>query len=193
MDSWYWLAETPIDSHPRQRREFGKSTKKGNSDKCRPCDIEVENVNNINKDCRIFAQKECNLRQDKSVPHLHLCKFRNNELEVEQKWYRQKTAKLSQNNQVKILWDYIMQTYRIQTKHNRCWRKKCPLTDVAFHGGYKIKAKECGTLTSVFQVITGSLGSRVFVFKCRSCIMRVFHQFVFAEYLQNQTFEAVLY
>ena len=152
------------------------------SDRCRLCGEAVENVTHIVSGCKMLAQKNYKRRHDKVCSHLHWCLSRKYGLVVDSKWYHHKPDKVVENDVVKILWDYNIQTDRI-IEHRRPditavdkVRRKCLIVDVAIPGDQNTTKKEFEKInnyselrveiarvwnmeTEVVPVVIGALGS----------------------------------
>ena len=66
----------------------------------------------------MLAPKDYKRRHDKVCSHLHWCLSRKYGFVVDSKRYHHKPDKVVENDVVKILWDYNIQTDRI-TEHRR--------------------------------------------------------------------------
>ena len=89
------------------------------SGKCRMCGAREETVAHIVSECDKLAQKEYKIwRHDKvaMVIHWELC--HRHGFPTEEKWYDHRIEKVLENDKVKILWDFKIQTYKV-IEHSR--------------------------------------------------------------------------
>ena len=118
------------------------------SEKCRMCGERDESITHLIAKCKKLAQKEYKQRHDNiaRIVHLELCqKFG---LVGEVKWYNHKPAGAVENDRVKILWDFNIQTDHV-IQHRRPDivvlyknERKCHLIDIAVPGDKRIELKE---------------------------------------------------
>ena len=115
---------------------------------CRLCGKKVENVTHIVSACKMLAQKDYKRRHDKVCSHLHWCLSKKYGLDVDNKWYYHRPEKVVENDVVKILWDFNIQTDRI-IEHHRPGitvidktSRKCLVVDVAIPGDQNVAKKE---------------------------------------------------
>ena len=152
------------------------------SDKCRLCGEKVESVMHIVSACSMLAQKDYKRRHDKVCLNLHWTLCRKYGLEVSKKWYQHKVDSVVENERVKILWDFNIQTDR-EIKHRRPdivvvnkEKNECTIIDVANPGDHNLAQKKFEKLdnyselrlevarmwnkkTVVVPIIIGALGS----------------------------------
>ena len=86
---------------------------------CRLCGEREETVSHIVAECKILAQREYKMwRHDKvgQVIHWKLCQKFN--IPCKDKWYDHDPEGVIENDQVKVLWDFRIQTDH-QIEHNR--------------------------------------------------------------------------
>ena len=99
------------------------------------------------KEVSKMAQTEYKVRQDKlaKVIHWDLCKKWG--VQVTAKWYHHVPEKVTETDQVKILWDFNIQTDHV-IKHRRpdivvlCRYKMCHLIDIAVPGDFRVASRE---------------------------------------------------
>ena len=183
-ESWDWLSKGDLKRETEslliaaQHQALNTNSVRKNiyhqveSDRCRLCDEAVENVTHIVSGCKMLAQKDYKRRHDKVCSHLHWCLSRKYGLDVDSKWYHHKPNKVIENDVVKIVWDYNIQTDRI-IEHRK---RKCLIVDVAIPGDQNITKKEFEKInnyselrveiarvwimeTEVVPVVIGALGS----------------------------------
>ena len=115
---------------------------------CRLCKEKGESVYHIVSECKVLAQREYKRRHDKIAQFVHweLCgKFRG---ERASNWYEHRPEGVIENDEVKILWDFMIQCDRmveyrkpdivvVEKKERRCL-----VIDVAVPGDIRIEEKE---------------------------------------------------
>ena len=115
---------------------------------CRMCNKAEETVFHIVSECSKMAQTEYKGRHDKlaKVIHWDLCKKYG--VKVLAKWYDHVPEKVVENDQVKILWDFNIQTDHV-IQHRRPdvvlldkTKKMCHLIDIAVPGDIRVASKE---------------------------------------------------
>ena len=139
-------------------------------------------VNHIVSACQTLAQREYKRRHDKVCANLHWNLCRKFGIEVTEKWYQHQPEAVVENEQVKILWDFMIQCDR-DIEHRKPdivvvnkEANTCQLIDVACHSdlnlvgkrneklrNYQLLRVEVARLwdkkTSIIPVIIGALGS----------------------------------
>jgi hypothetical protein len=152
------------------------------TDRCRLCGTELETVNHIVSACQTLAQREYKRRHDKVCANLHWNLCRKFGIEVTEKWYQHQPEAVVENEQVKILWDFMIQCDR-DIEHRKPdivvvnkEANTCQLIDVACPSdlnlvgkrneklrNYQLLRVEVARLwdkkTSIIPVIIGALGS----------------------------------
>ena len=109
------------------------------------CGERDESIPHLISECKNLAQKEYNQRHDNiaRIVHLELCqKFG---LVGEVKWYNHKPAGAVENDRVKILWDFNIQTDHV-IQHKRPVllyknERKCHLIGITVPGDKRIELK----------------------------------------------------
>ena len=118
------------------------------SEKCRMCGERDESINHLIAKCKKLAQKEYKQRHDNiaRIVHVELCeKFG---LVGEVTWYNHKPASVVENDRVKILWDFNIQTdHVIQQKRPNIVvlykkERKCHFVDIAVPGDKRSELKQ---------------------------------------------------
>ena len=193
-ESWNWLSKGDLKRETEsllmaaQEQALNTNSVKKEiygvigSEKCRLCGEKVESVTHIVSACKMLAQKEYKRRHDKVCLNLHWSLCKKYGMEVEEKWYKHKPEAVIQNEDVKILWDFMIQCDRviehrkpdivvIEKKTNKCF-----IIDVANPGDHNLEKKKAEKLenyaelrvevarmwnkdTVVIPVIIGALGS----------------------------------
>ena len=112
------------------------------------CGEKDETVNHILCECSALAQKEYKKRHDGVARTLHWDLCKKHGLENEDKWYEHHPKPVSENQEVKLLWDFTIQTDKNVT-HNRPditlihkKNSKCYIIDIACPGDKRIQDKE---------------------------------------------------
>lgn len=125
----------------------------GTSDdsKCRLCKEKEETIDHLVSACSKIAQTDYKERHNKvaSMLHWNLCKKYH--LPAADKWWEHKVEKVLQNDDVKILWDFKIQTDK-HLAHNIpditvVEKKQVWLVDVAIPGDSRIQQKEIEKIT----------------------------------------------
>ena len=118
------------------------------SEKCRMCGDKYESIIRLIAECEKLVQKDYKRRHDiiARIVHLELCqKFG---LVSQVKWYNHKPASVVENDRVKILWDFNIQTdYVIQHRKPSIvvlykTERKRHLINIAVPGDKRIELKE---------------------------------------------------
>ena len=131
-------------------RYIGKEIDKEDiSAECRLCNERNETVSHIVSECKMLAQNHYkNWRHDKIAQILHwkLCQLYC--FDCSEKWYEHEIEKVLENDDVKILWDFKIQTDKVLehsrpdiTIHKKA-KKECILVDVACPFDTRVKEKE---------------------------------------------------
>ena len=117
------------------------------SNKCRLCKEKVETPTHIVSGCKMLAQKEYKRRHDKVCLNLHwlLCKKYN--INVAERWYQHHPDSIVENEEVKIMWDMLIQCDRY-IEHRRPdivvvekANNKCKIIDVACPNEQRLEEK----------------------------------------------------
>ena len=116
---------------------------------CRLCGEREETVAHIVSECKQLAQRQYKeWRHDviAKVIHWEMCKV--NDLPYAEKWYEHKPESVTENERVKILWDFKIQTDK-ELKHNKPdivildkQKRTCMIIDVACPFDIRIQEKE---------------------------------------------------
>ena len=118
------------------------------SPSCRLCGQKSETVSHVISECPKLAQREYKRRHDKvaKIVHWKLCGKYN--LEREQKWYEHEPEGVTENDEVKILWDINIQCDRVIGRRRPdivVIEKEgniCKIVDIAIPGDCRIAEKE---------------------------------------------------
>ena len=118
------------------------------SEKCRVCGERDESISHIIAECKKLAQTEYKQRHDSIARILHLEMCQHHKLIGEVTWYNHKPESIMENENVKILWDFNVQTNHliehrrpdIVILHKR--ERRCDMIDVAVPGDKRVASKE---------------------------------------------------
>jgi hypothetical protein len=128
-----------------------KIDKTTDDSKCRLCKEKEETVDHLVSACSKIAQTDYKERHNKvaSMLHWNLCKKYN--IPAADKWWEHKVEKVLQQDDVKILWDFKIQTDK-HLAHNIpditvVEKKQVWLIDVAIPGDSRIQQKEVEKIT----------------------------------------------
>ena len=193
-DSWIWLSKGDLKRETEslliaaQDQALATNSVKhsiyntAESNKCRLCGTKVESVTHIISACSMLAQKNYKRRHDMLCKNLHwnICKVF--ELDKADKWYQHVPSPVMENDKVKLLYDFTLQTDREihHRKPDLVLLKKesrdCFIVDVAIPGDHRIDIKEVEKIDNyselrleisrmwnvsckVIPVVIGALGS----------------------------------
>ncbi|XP_072173963.1 uncharacterized protein [Diadema setosum] len=193
-DTWLWLKKGELKKETEgliiaaQEQALSTNALKAKIQKrdvdatCKICRERDETVQHIVCGCSKLAQKEYKRRHDKLAQVLHWELCRKHEIPCESKWYMHKPQKVSENDQVKILWDFDVQTDNV-IQHRRPdiivverARQMCTIVDVAVPGDSRVAEKEKEKIekyqdlarelrrlwnmrTKVIPIVVGALGT----------------------------------
>ena len=159
-ESWRWLREGELKKETEglimaaQTQSLRTNAVKAKIDKstsdatCRVCKQAEETVDHIVSGCSKFAQKEYKRRHDCVARALHWDLCRMYDIQTAQKWYEHQPEGVVEKENVKILWDFNIQTdNEIQARrpdiviHDKS-NKSCYIIDVAIPGDARVPQKE---------------------------------------------------
>ena len=159
-ESWRWLREGELKKETEglimaaQTQSLRTNAVKAKIDKstsdatCRVCNQAEETVDHIVSGCSKFAQKEYKRRHDCVARALHWDLCRMYDIQTAQKWYEHQPEGVVEKENVKILWDFNIQTdNEIQARrpdiviHDKS-NKSCYIIDVAIPGDARVPQKE---------------------------------------------------
>ena len=159
-ESWGWLRDGELKKETEglimaaQTQSLRTNTIKTMIDKtqedpkCRMCKQKEETVSHIVSECPKLAQKEYKRRHDCVAKALHWDLCRLYDIDCGNKWYEHQPEGVLETSDVKILWDFNIQTdNEIQARRpdivvvNKKDRK-CYIIDVAVQGDVRIAEKE---------------------------------------------------
>ena len=170
--------EQALNTNAITRNLYGKDC----TDRCRLCGDQLETVAHIVSACSTLAQKEYKRRHDKVCINLHWNLCQKYGLQVCDKWYQHHPDTVTENNDVKILWDFMVQCDR-QIVHRKPDiividknTNECQIIDVACPSDVNLTNKKNEKLqkyqelrveisrlwnkrTTIIPIIIGALGS----------------------------------
>ena len=157
-----------------------KIDKTSTNSKCRLCKVKEETVDHLVSSCSKIAQTDYKERHDKVARMLHWNLCKNYNIQATDQWWKHQPEKVIENEEVKILWDFQLQTDR-KIAHNIpditvIERDQIWLIDVAIPGDARIEDKTLEKITkyqdlrieiqrlmerktTVVPVIVGALGA----------------------------------
>ena len=123
-ETWCWLRKSDLkveteailcaaqEQAIRMNYVKHKIVKTAQSPLCRMCDKKSETISHIVSECEKLAQKEYKRRHDNvaRIVHWKLCGKYN--LKRSEKWYEHAPEDVVENEEVKILWDVMIQCDR---------------------------------------------------------------------------------
>ena len=118
------------------------------SPKCRLCGDKDETIDHIVSGCSKLAQSEYKKRHDKVASAVHWSMCKNYNIPCSDKWYTHQADKVAENDEVKILWDFNIQTGHVIVHRRpdivliKKDIKKMYIIDIAVPGDSRIKSKE---------------------------------------------------
>ena len=162
---WYWLRKADLKVKMEamlcaaQEQAIRTNYVKRRIDKtpqsplCRMCDKKSEAISHIVSECEKLAQKDYKRRHD-NVARIVQWNLRvKYNLKKSEKWYEHAPEVVTENGEVNILWDVMIQCDRevnarkpeivVVNKNGR----SCAITDIAISGDIKVSEKEKEKLT----------------------------------------------
>ena len=182
-ESWMWLqrgtlkreTESLITAAQEQalwtNYRKAKIEKDGTSPLCRMCKQADETVSHIVSECSKMTQSEYRGRHDKVVTAVHWGLAKKHGLEHSEQWYQQKAEKVSENDKVKLFWDFNVFTDRVIEARRpdimvlNKETKECLIVDIAVPGDTRITTKEDEKIEK-YSELCRELG-RLWGVKCR--------------------------
>ena len=160
QETWQWLKRGTLkretealivaaqDQALRTNYRKAKIEKNACSSLCRMCKERDETVSHIVSECPKLAQTEYKGRHDRVAAAVHWSLCKKHKLETSDRWYKHRAEKVLENEQVKILWDFSVQTDKliharrpdiiVVDKTN----STCQLIDIAVPGDTRTYDKE---------------------------------------------------
>ena len=125
---------------------------------CRLCKVKEETIDHLVSSCNKITQTVYKERHDKvaSMLHWNLCRKYN--LPTADKWWEHKVDKVLQKEDVKILWDFKIQTDK-HLAHNKpditvIEKKRVWIIDVTIPGDGRIEEKELEKVSKCQDLMT---------------------------------------
>ena len=160
INSWNWLHQQNLkketegliiaaqDQALRTNYIKKKIDKEDINPTCRMCHNSNETIDHILSSCGKLAQNEYKKRHDKVAAIIHWSMCRNHNFEATDKWYEHRAEKVVESDEIKILWDFHIQTDK-PVEHCRpdivLVKKKentAIIVDVAVPGDCRVGSKE---------------------------------------------------
>ena len=119
--------------------------------KCRLCKESDETVDHILSSCKKIAQTDYKIQHNTVVKMIHWNICKNYHITTTNNWWEHIVDKVVENENVKILWDFRIQTDKILA-HNTpdltvIEKKKVWLIDIAIPGDSRVEEKELEKIT----------------------------------------------
>ncbi|XP_067940473.1 uncharacterized protein [Watersipora subatra] len=125
-----------------------KIEKSINYPKCRLCKQKDETVSHIVSECSKIAQTEYKGPHDKVARPVHWSICKKHELPHTEKWYEHRAEAVLENEKVKLLWDFNVQTDQVLEARRpdliltNKETKQCQVTDIAIPRDTRVVQKE---------------------------------------------------
>ena len=122
--------------------------KTATSPMCRLCHNKSETIDHVLSGCPKLSQSEYKRRHDNVAAAIHWCMCRKYQIECKDKWYEHRADKVAENDDVKLLWDFHMQTDHVIEARRPdivLVKKKeatAVIVDIAVPGDTRIKTRE---------------------------------------------------
>ena len=118
------------------------------SPRCRLCHNRNETVDHILSGCEKLAQSEYKKRHDKVAAAIHWCMCKKHHIQCEEKWYQHIAEKVTETDDVKLLWDFPVQNdHMIEARRPDIIlvekkKRNCVIIDISVPGDTRIVSKE---------------------------------------------------
>ena len=115
---------------------------------CRLCHNKNETIDHVLSGCPKLSQAEYKSRHDNVAAAIHWSMCRKYQIECKDKWYEHRAEKVAENDEVKLLWDFHMQTDHVIEARRPAIvlvKKKeatAVIVDIAVPGDTRIKTRE---------------------------------------------------
>ena len=122
--------------------------KTATSPMCRLCHNKNETIDHVLSGCPKLSQAEYKSRHDNVAAAIHWSMCRKYQIECKDKWYEHRAEKVAENDEVKLLWDFHMQTDHVIEARRPdivLVKKKeatAVIVDIAVPGDTRIKTRE---------------------------------------------------
>jgi len=159
-ETWQWMKRGSLkretesliiaaqDQALRTNYRKAKIEKSTNISMCRLCKEKEETVSHIVSECSKIAQTEYKKRHDRVATAIHWAICKKSGLPHTEKWYDHRAEPVTENEHVKLLWDFTVQTDRtIQARRPDLILidkivDECKIIDVAVPGDTRVVKKE---------------------------------------------------
>ena len=160
VDTWEWLHRSDLkretegllvaaqDQALRTNWIKSKIDKDGSQPLCRLCFHQDETIDHVLSGCSKLAQQDYKARHDKVAAALHWNLCKKYHFDHHKQWYNHHAEKVLENESVKLLWDFHIQTDH-KVEHCRPdlilvdkKKKEALIIDVAVPGDTRIKKAE---------------------------------------------------
>ncbi len=159
-ESWQWLKRGSLkrqtesliiaaqDQALRTNYRKAKIEKTTTCSKCRLCKDKDETVSHLISECSKIAQTEYKHRHDKVAAAVHWSICKKHDLPHTEKWYDHRAEAVIQNDKVKLLWDFNIQTDKVIEARRpdlvlvNKETKECQIIDIAIPGDVRVIRKE---------------------------------------------------
>lgn len=193
-ETWKWMQRGSLkreteslivaaqDQALRTNYRKARIEKSSNDPKCRLCKEKDETVSHLVSECSKIAQTEYKRRHDKVAAAVHWSLCKKHDLSHSEKWYDHRAEAVTENEKVKLLWDFNIQTDKVIEARRpdivmiNKKTKECQIIDIAIPsdtrvekkeeekiGKYQELAFELGRLwevrTQVIPIVIGALGT----------------------------------
>ena len=159
-ETWIWIKRGSLkreteslivaaqDQALRTNYRKAKIEKSTTDSKCRLCKTRDETVSHLTSECSKIAQTEYKHRHDKVAAAVHWSICKKHDLPHTNKWYDHRAIPVIENEKVKLLWDFNIQTDKIIEARRpdlvlvNKETKECQIIDVAIPGDTRVTKKE---------------------------------------------------
>ena len=124
-ETWKWMQRGSLkreteslivaaqDQALRTNYRKARIEKSTNDPKCRLCKERDETVSHLISECSKIAQSEYKRRHDKVAAAVHWSLCKKHDLPHSEKWYDHRAEAVTENEKVKVLWDFNIQTDKL--------------------------------------------------------------------------------
>lgn len=160
VKTWSWMSRSDLkvttealicsaqEQALRTKYTKFKIDKTSDSPLCRLCGSKPETISHIISECKTLAQKQYKRRHDNVARMIHYELCKKYDLEHQDKWYKHQPEAITENENTKLLWDFMIQCDNI-IQHRKPdivlvekQNKTAVIIDVACPGDNRILAKE---------------------------------------------------
>jgi len=159
-ETWKWMQRGSLkreteslivaaqDQALRTNYRKARIEKSTNDPKCRLCKERDETVSHLISECSKIAQSEYKRRHDKVAAAVHWSLCKKHDLPHSEKWYDHRAEAVTENEKVKVLWDFNIQTDKLIEARRpdivlvNKETKECQIIDIAIPGDTRVEKKE---------------------------------------------------